>query len=155
MIVVNFSTIGMSHLQTGFSLLPIQFFRIMKNIAIIIIFLLQFNFVATIMGLLQVLKDFAAGTSIHGLTFLVQPQLSVVRRLSWALIFLGALIYAGRQLNISVICKFGWFMLIILVQKTQICLSCQLFVWILFLSSKLGIDLTLDQLNERLNIFAF
>ena len=58
------------------------------------------------MGLLQVLKDFAATTSIHGLTFLVQPQLSPVKKISWALIFIGALIYAGRQLNISVICKF-------------------------------------------------
>ena len=61
------------------------------------------------MGLLQVFKDFAAGTSIHGLTFLVQPQLSVVKRSSWALIFFGALIYAGYQLDKSVICKFSGF----------------------------------------------
>ena len=60
------------------------------------------------MGLLQVFKEFAAGTSIHGLTFLVQPHLSVLRRISWALIFIGALVYAGYQLNKSVICKFGW-----------------------------------------------
>ena len=57
------------------------------------------------MGLLQVFKDFAANTSIHGLGFLVQYQLSPVKRASWALIFIIALIYAGRQLNISIICK--------------------------------------------------
>ena len=56
------------------------------------------------MRLLQVFKDFAASTSIHGLTFLVQDQLSLGRRASWGLIFIAALIYAGRQLNISVIC---------------------------------------------------
>ena len=61
------------------------------------------------MGLLQVLKDFAAGTSIHGLTFLVQPQLSVLKRITWALIFFGALIYAGYQLDKSVICKLSGF----------------------------------------------
>ena len=57
------------------------------------------------MGLLQVLKDFAAGTSIQGLKYLVDPQLSLAKKVSWALIFIAALIYAGRQLNISVICK--------------------------------------------------
>ena len=58
------------------------------------------------MGLLQVFKDFAATTSIHGLTFLVQQKLSLGRRACWAMIFIAALIYAGRQLNISVICMF-------------------------------------------------
>ena len=68
---------------------------------------------STKMGLLQVFKDFAASTSIHGLTFLVQNQLSLGRRASWGLIFIAALIYAGRQLNISVICMFRLLMLII------------------------------------------
>ena len=72
------------------------------------------------MGLLQVLKDFAAGTSIQGLKYLVDPQLSLAKRVSWALIFIAALIYAGRQLNISVICKFKRFMLIIHVLKTRL-----------------------------------
>ena len=63
----------------------------------------------TTMELLQVFKDFAASTSIHGLMFLVQPKLSKIKKISWALIFLVAFIYAGRQLNISFICKFEWF----------------------------------------------
>ena len=58
------------------------------------------------MGLLKVFKDFAATTSIHALTFLVNPQLSVVKRISWAFFIIGAVIYAGHQLNISVACKF-------------------------------------------------
>ena len=78
------------------------------------------------MGLLQVLKDFAGSTSIHGLTFMVQPQLSVAKRGAWAVVFLAALIYAGRQLNISVICKFGSFMLIIPVLKYITILHLQL-----------------------------
>ena len=59
------------------------------------------------MGLLQVLKDFAAGTSIHGLTFLVKPQLSVAQTICWGFVFTWALLYAGYQVDISVICKFG------------------------------------------------
>ena len=61
------------------------------------------------MGLLQDFKDFAATTSIHGLTFLVQQELSLGRRTCWAMIFIAALIYAGRQLNISVLCMFRLF----------------------------------------------
>ena len=62
------------------------------------------------MVLLKVFKDFAATTSIHAFTFLVNPQLSVVKRISWAVLIIGAVIYAGYQLNISVVCKFGWFL---------------------------------------------
>ena len=61
------------------------------------------------MVLLKVFKDFAATTSIHSLTFLVNPQLSVVKRISWAVLIIGAVIYAGYQLNITFACKFGWF----------------------------------------------
>ena len=85
--------------------------------------------VATKMGLLQVLKDFAGGTSIHGLTFLVQPQLSPAKRVSWALLFIGALIYAGRQMNISVICKFGWFIIIINLQNKKYIFTVDLPMW--------------------------
>ena len=76
---------------------------------------------AATMGLLYVFKDFAANTSIHGLTFLVQPQLSVLRKVSWACIFLAALIYAGRQLNLSFICKFIFFILTVSKVLASVC----------------------------------
>ena len=57
------------------------------------------------MGLLDVFKDFAGGTSIHGFTFLVQPKLSKFTKIVWALAIIGALVYASYQLNLSRICK--------------------------------------------------
>ena len=58
------------------------------------------------MRILQVFKDFAASTSIVGLKYLVQPQLSVVTRAFWAFILLFAMIFASIELNKSVVCKF-------------------------------------------------
>ena len=58
------------------------------------------------MGLLQVLKDFACATSIGGLKYLAQPQLSVKMRVVWAIIIMFALIFAGIDLNKAVVCKF-------------------------------------------------
>ena len=58
------------------------------------------------MRLLQVFKDFAAGTSIVGLKYLVQPQLSVVARVFWAFMIMFAMIFAGTELNKTVACKF-------------------------------------------------
>ena len=55
-------------------------------------------------GLLQVLKDFALGTSIAGLKYLAQP--SLVTRVVWAIIIIFALIFAGIDLNKAVVCKF-------------------------------------------------
>ena len=57
------------------------------------------------MGLLDVFREFAGGTSIHGLTFLVQPKSSKFTKISWALVIIGALVYASYQLNLSRICK--------------------------------------------------
>ena len=57
------------------------------------------------MGILQVLKDFASGTSIHGLTFIVQPQLSILKRISRAFIFTAAMVYATERLKIAIIGK--------------------------------------------------
>ena len=93
--------------------IQVSFFKIaFLNVTLILhVYLLQISCESTTMRLLQVFKDFAANTSIHGLTFLVQHQLSLGRRVCWALIFIAALIYAGRQLNISVICMFRLIML--------------------------------------------
>ena len=57
------------------------------------------------MGLLDVFREFAGGTSIHGFTFLVQPKLSKFTKILWALAIIGALVYASYQLNLSRICK--------------------------------------------------
>ena len=57
------------------------------------------------MGILGVLKDFAAGTSIHGLMFIVDPKLSSLKRTTWSFVFIAALMYATHELNLSVICN--------------------------------------------------
>ena len=57
------------------------------------------------MGVLQVFKDFAAGTNIVGLKYLVMPQLTVVMRVFWGFIIGSAVIFAGTELNKTVVCK--------------------------------------------------
>ena len=57
------------------------------------------------MSILQVLKDFAGGTSIHGLTFIVQPQLPIWKRVTWTLVFIAAMVYATERLHVAIIGK--------------------------------------------------
>ena len=57
------------------------------------------------MGILQVLRDFASGTSIHGLTFIVQPQLPIWKRVTWTLFFIAAMISATVRLRSAIISK--------------------------------------------------
>ena len=59
------------------------------------------------MGILQVLIEFARGTSIHGLVFIVQPQLSTLKRITWAVIFIAAMVYATERLKIAIIGNYG------------------------------------------------
>ena len=59
-----------------------------------------------------ILRDFAKGTSIHGLGFIVEPKLPKITRVIWTLLFIGAMIYATLELRKAVICK-----LIILSKK--------------------------------------
>ena len=54
---------------------------------------------------LQVLKDFAGATSIHGLAFIVDTRLSVFKRVTWALIFTAAIMWASIQLQFAVTSK--------------------------------------------------
>ena len=54
---------------------------------------------------LQVLKKFAGKTSIHGLGFVVDYRLSVLKRVTWALIFTAAIIWASIELHFAVTCK--------------------------------------------------
>ena len=57
------------------------------------------------MGFLDVLKNFAAKTSIHGLSFIVDPKSSSLKKITWALIFIAAMVYATQQLRLAVICN--------------------------------------------------
>ena len=57
------------------------------------------------MGILGVLKDFAVGTSIHGLWFIVNPKSSSLKRITWSFAFIAALVYATHELNLAVICN--------------------------------------------------
>ena len=56
-------------------------------------------------GLLDVLKDFAGGTSIHGLAYVVDNKKSVTTRLFWAIVFSSLIIYASIELRNSILCK--------------------------------------------------
>ena len=70
----------------------------------IFLFLLQADLE---MGILQVLKNFARGTSIHGLNFIVKKQLPIWERVTWTLVFIGAMIYATERLHVAIIGKNG------------------------------------------------
>ena len=59
------------------------------------------------MGILQVLIEFARGTSIHGLTFIVQRQLPIWKRVTWTLVFIAAMVYATERLHVAIIGKNG------------------------------------------------
>ena len=64
-------------------------------------------------GLLQVFTDFAGGTAIHGLGFLVNKSYSVKEKLFWAVVFLTLLLYASLQLRVAVFCKYILILLMI------------------------------------------
>ena len=55
------------------------------------------------MGVLQVLRDFAGGTSIHGFTFLMDQRSSPRTKLIWAFSLIVALTYASWEMRNSVI----------------------------------------------------
>ena len=58
------------------------------------------------MVVLQVLKDFAGATSIHGLGFIVNTRLLIFERVAWSLIFTAAIMWASIQLQFAVTSKF-------------------------------------------------
>ena len=61
------------------------------------------------MGILLVLTHFASGTSIHGLTFIVQKRLPIWERVTWTLVFIAAMIYATERLHVAIVGKNGKF----------------------------------------------
>ena len=57
------------------------------------------------MGVLNVLKEFALGTSIHGLKFVAESKLTTLKRTVWAFVFIGAMLYAVQEIRNSANCK--------------------------------------------------
>ena len=60
------------------------------------------------MVVLQVLREFARDTSIHGFTFLVRPTSSPLTKVIWALAIVVALMYASAEMRNSVISKYRY-----------------------------------------------
>ena len=58
------------------------------------------------MVVLQVLREFAGGTSIHGFTFLVSPKSSTRTKIIWAIAIVVALSYASWEMKNSVTSKY-------------------------------------------------
>ena len=58
------------------------------------------------MVVLEVLREFSAGTSIHGFTFLESPKSSSRTKIIWAIAIVVALSYASWEMRNSVISKY-------------------------------------------------
>ena len=65
----------------------------------------QFQFV---MVVAKVLREFAAGTSIHGFTFVVSPKSSSGTKIIWAILLVVALMYATLEMRNSVVGKYDY-----------------------------------------------
>ena len=53
----------------------------------------------------RLLKEFADGTSIHGLAFMVDSQASLLKKLVWFFLFLASVVYATLQLKTAIVGK--------------------------------------------------
>ena len=60
------------------------------------------------MVVLKVLREFAAGTNIHGFAFLVSPKSSSRTKIIWAISLVVALMYATLEMRNSVIGKYDY-----------------------------------------------
>ena len=58
------------------------------------------------MGILGTLNQFAKEASMHGPSYLIDPKLSLKKKIIWGLILLGFSTYAGLQLKDCIECKF-------------------------------------------------
>ena len=57
------------------------------------------------MGVVNVFKEFALGTSIHGLKFIAESRLTTLQRTIWAFVFIGAMVYAVQEIRNAANCK--------------------------------------------------
>ena len=60
------------------------------------------------MVVLKVLREFAAGTNIHGFKFLESPKSSSRTKIIWAIAIVVALSYASWEMRNSVISKYHY-----------------------------------------------
>ena len=67
-----------------------------------------FQFLNIKMVVLKVLREFAAGTKIHGFAFLVSPKSSSRTKIIWAISLVVALSYASWEMRNSVISKYHY-----------------------------------------------
>ena len=58
------------------------------------------------MKLFENLTDFANNTSIHGLVYIAKKSSPASKRITWFVLFLLSMIYAGNQIAEEVKCKF-------------------------------------------------
>ena len=58
------------------------------------------------MKLFENLTHFANNTSIHGLVYIAKKSSSAAKRITWFVLFLLSMIYAGNQIAEEVKCKF-------------------------------------------------
>ena len=65
-----------------------------------------FQFLNIEMVFFKVLQEFAAGTTIHGFTFLVSPKSSPRTKIIWAISLVVALSYASWEMRKSAISKY-------------------------------------------------
>ena len=57
------------------------------------------------MAIWKLLKDFGEGTSIHGVAFMVESQASLLRKLTWFLLFFAFCVFASLQLKAAIFGK--------------------------------------------------
>ena len=60
------------------------------------------------MVVLKVLREFAAGTNIHGFAFLVSAKSSSRTKIIWAISLVVALMYATLEMRNSVVGKYDY-----------------------------------------------
>ena len=58
------------------------------------------------MKLFENLTNFANNTSIHGLVYIAKKSSSATKQITWFVLFLLSMIYAGNQIAEEVKCKF-------------------------------------------------
>ena len=100
------------------------------------------------MVVLQVLKDFAGATSIHGLGFIVNTRLSIFERVAWSLIFTAAIMWASIQLQFAVTSKLRVEFLKIRLRHKSLLIFGFLYIGILILIIQCNIADVCDLMNN-------
>ena len=57
------------------------------------------------MVLVEKVTQFTEDTSVHGISYFGQSNSTIKRRILWLFLFIGAITYAGLQIQAAVKCK--------------------------------------------------